>query len=107
MAKSLEALDLAQELRSVPSIVSGQMPIVLKLSRQDCVAHSTSRREDGFDTCRQTGTFPDEENFGHEINLLVINGLINSTYNMRARSLQKCIGCNWSLRTSPCELHWL
>ena len=58
MAISFEPFDLAQVLRSVPSMVSGQIPMVLKLSKQDWVAHSTSRNEPGLVTWRQTVAFP-------------------------------------------------
>ena len=58
MAISFEPFDLAQVLRSVPSMVSGQIPMVLKLSKQDWVAHSTSRNEPGLVTWRHTVAFP-------------------------------------------------
>lgn len=61
MAISLEPFDLAHELMSVPSIVSGQMPIVLKLSKHDWVAHSTSRIVEGLVTWRQTVAFPENQ----------------------------------------------
>jgi hypothetical protein len=51
-------LDLAQVFRSVPSIVSGQTPIVLKVSRHDWLDHSTSLIEAGFVIWRQMEAFP-------------------------------------------------
>ena len=59
VATYLKLLDLAQVLRSVPSIVSGQTPIVLKERRHDWLAHSTSRMDEEFVICRQMEAFPE------------------------------------------------
>ena len=42
-------------------MVSGQTPMVLKLNKHDCVAHSMSRREEALTTWRQTAAFPENE----------------------------------------------
>ena len=47
----------------VPSTVSGQTPIVLKLRRQDCDDHSTSRSDAPLGTCRQIEAFPDNTKY--------------------------------------------
>ena len=58
VAHNFPLFDLATVLKSVPSIVSGQIPMVLKLKRQVWVAHSTSRNVIGLVIWRHTVAFP-------------------------------------------------
>ena len=58
VATNFWSFDFAQQFRSVPSMVSGHTPIVLKLNKQDCVAQSVSRRPEALTTWRQTAAFP-------------------------------------------------
>ena len=91
VAHNFPLFDLATVLKSVPSIVSGQIPMVLKLKRQVWVAHSTSRNVIGLVIWRHTVAFPKNgcENwrFFLETMYFVVINIFNSPQPQRRRIL--------------------